>query len=419
MSKHTKPEKSWMMYDMANSAYSVVITTAIFPIYYKAVANEAGVSAADSTAYLGYTISIATFILAMLGPILGSVADFKDMKRKFFTFFFLLGSLSTIGLVLVPEDQWLLLLIIYTLTAIGARGANLFYDAYLVDVTERDKMDDLSAKGFAVGYIGSVIPFILSISVIILSQQEILPLSVGNASKIAFLITAIWWILFTIPLLKNVRQKHWIERKPRIVANSFKELKKTFLEIKQHKAILLFLIAYFFYIDGVGTIISMSTAYGTDVGLGTTDLIVALLAVQVVAAPFAMLFGRLARKFGAKQMIYVGIFIYIIVCVYAMFLDTVVDFWILAMLVASAQGGIQALSRSFFAQMVPKEKSNSFFGFYNVFGRFAAVSGPFLVGGMTQLTGNSAYGVFSLVILFIIGFIILLFVPDPRKEQTA
>lgn len=373
------------MYDMANSAYSVVITTAIFPIYYKAVANEAGVSAADSTAYLGYTISIATFILAMLGPILGSVADFKDMKRKFFTFFFLLGSLSTIGLVLVPEDQWLLLLIIYTLTAIGARGANLFYDAYLVDVTERDKMDDLSAKGFAVGYIGSVIPFILSISVIILSQQEILPLSVGNASKIAFLITAIWWILFTIPLLKNVRQKHWIERKPRIVANSFKELKKTFLEIKQHKAILLFLIAYFFYIDGVGTIISMSTAYGTDVGLGATDLIIALLAVQIVAAPFAMLFGRLARKFGAKRMIYVGIFIYIIVCVYAMFLDNVVDFWILAMLVASAQGGIQALSRSFFAQMVPKEKSNSFFGFYNVFGRFAAVSGPFLVGGMTQL----------------------------------
>lgn len=280
-------------------------------------------------------------------------------------------------------------------------------------------MDDLSAKGFAVGYIGSVIPFILSISVIILSQQEILPLSVGNASKIAFLITAIWWILFTIPLLKNVRQKHWIERKPRIVANSFKELKKTFLEIKQHKAILLFLIAYFFYIDGVGTIISMSTAYGTDVGLGATDLIIALLAVQIVAAPFAMLFGRLARKFGAKRMIYVGIFIYIIVCVYAMFLDNVVDFWILAMLVASAQGGIQALSRSFFAQMVPKEKSNSFFGFYNVFGRFAAVSGPFLVGGMTQLTGNSAYGVFSLVILFIIGFIILLFVPDPRNEQTA
>ena len=407
------------MYDMANSAYSVVITTAIFPIYYKAVANEAGVSAADSTAYLGYTISIATFILAMLGPILGSVADFKDMKRKFFTFFFLLGSLSTIGLVLVTEDQWLLLLIIYTLTAIGARGANLFYDAYLVDVTERDKMDDLSAKGFAVGYIGSVIPFILSISVIILSQQEILPLSVGNASKIAFLITAIWWILFTIPLLHNARQKHRIAPPPRLVANSFKELKKTFLEIKQHKAILLFLIAYFFYIDGVGTIISMSTAYGTDVGLGATDLIIALLAVQIVAAPFAMLFGRLARKFGAKRMIYVGIFIYIIVCVYAMFLDNVVDFWILAMLVASAQGGIQALSRSFFAQMVPKEKSNSFFGFYNVFGRFAAVSGPFLVGGMTQLTGNSAYGVFSLVILFIIGFIILLFVPDPRNEQTA
>ncbi|MFC0015737.1 MULTISPECIES: MFS transporter [Allobacillus] len=419
MRKYTKAEKSWMKYDIANSAYFVVITTAIFPIYYKSVATEAGISTANSTAYLGYTISIATFILAMLGPILGSFADFKNMRRKFFSFFFLLGSLSTIGLVLVPNDQWLLLLFIYTLSAIGARGANLFYDAYLVDVTEREHMDDLSAKGFALGYIGSVVPFILSISIIILSQMGVIPLSVGTASKIAFLITAIWWILFTIPLLKNVQQKHWIERKPRIVANSFKELKKTFLEIKQHKGILLFLIAYFFYIDGVGTIISMSTAYGTDVGLGATDLIIALLAVQIVAAPFALLFGRLARKYGAKQMIYVGIIIYIIVCVYAVFLYTVVDFWILAMLVASAQGGIQALSRSFFAQMVPKEKSNSFFGFYNVFGRFAAVSGPILVGAMSQLTGNSSFGVFSLIILFIIGFVILLFVPDPRKQQTA
>ncbi len=417
MSKHTKPEKSWMMYDMANSAYSIVITTAIFPIYYKAVADNAGVDSADSTAYLGYTISIATFILAMLGPILGSVADFKGMKRKFFLFFFLLGTLSTIGLVFVPSDNWLLLLIVYTLTAIGARGANLFYDAYLVDVTEKKNMDDLSAKGFAIGYIGSVIPFVISIAVITLSQMEILPLSVTAASKIAFFITAVWWIVFSIPMLKNVKQKHWVERKPRIVANSFKELKKTFLDITQHKAILIFLIAYFFYIDGVGTIISMSTAYGSDVGLGATDLIIALLAVQVVAAPFAVLFGRLANKFGAKRMIYAGIIIYTFVCTYALFLETVLDFWILAMLVASAQGGIQALSRSYYAQMVPKEKSNAFFGFYNIFGRFAAVTGPFLVGLTSQLTGNSSYGVFSLIILFVIGFIVLLFVPDHQAQN--
>lgn len=417
MSKYTKPEKSWMMYDMANSAYSIVITTAIFPIYYKAVADNAGVDSADSTAYLGYTISIATFILAMLGPILGSVADFKGMKRKFFLFFFLLGTLSTIGLVFVPSDNWLLLLIVYTLTAIGARGANLFYDAYLVDVTEKKNMDDLSAKGFAIGYIGSVIPFVISIAVITLSQMEILPLSVSAASKIAFFITAVWWIVFSIPMLKNVKQKHWVERKPRIVANSFKELKKTFLDITQHKAILIFLIAYFFYIDGVGTIISMSTAYGSDVGLGATDLIIALLAVQVVAAPFAVLFGRLANKFGAKRMIYAGIIIYTFVCTYALFLETVLDFWILAMLVASAQGGIQALSRSYYAQMVPKEKSNAFFGFYNIFGRFAAVTGPFLVGLTSQLTGNSSYGVFSLIILFVIGFIVLLFVPDHQAQN--
>ena len=277
-------------------------------------------------------------------------------------------------------------------------------------------MDEVSAKGFALGYIGSVIPFIFCIALITLSQLEIIPLSVSSASRIAFLITAVWWILFSIPMFKHVKQKHWVEREPRIIYTSFKRLGETFKEIRKYRAIFLFLVSYFFYIDGVGTIIAMSTAYGTDLGLSSTELIIALLAVQIVAAPFAVLFGKLANKFGAKKLIYVGIIIYMLVCIYAMFFETIVDFWILAMLVASAQGGIQALSRSYFAQMVPKEKSNEFFGFYNIFGRFAAVTGPFLVGVMTQLTGSTSFGVFSLVILFAIGLVVLFFVP---KTEAA
>lgn len=418
MAKYSKQERSWMMYDWANSAYSIIITTAIFPIYYKAVADNADVASADSTAYLGYTISIATFILAMLGPVLGTLADYKDLKMKFFIFFFLLGTLSTAGLIFVPGDSWLLLLIVYTLTAIGARGASLFSDAFIVDVTDEKRMDEVSTRGYALGYIGSVIPFVICIAIIMLAGMEILPFSSTDASRIAFLITALWWGIFTIPMIKNVKQIHWVERETKIVSSSFRKLGQTFKEIKRYRAIFIFLIAYFFYIDGVGTIISMSTAYGTDVGLDATGLIIALLAVQIVAAPFAVLFGKLANRFGAKNMIYSGIIIYIIVCVYAMFLETIVDFWILAMLVATAQGGIQALSRSYFGQMVPKEKANEFFGFYNIFGRFAAVTGPFLVGVTTQMTGSSAMGIFSLVVLFVIGFIVLIFVPDENKTDN-
>lgn len=419
MGKFNKAEKSWMMYDWASSAYFLIITTAIFPIFYKTTAENAGVNPANATAYLGYTISISTFILALLGPILGTMADYKGMKNKFFSVFFIMGTLSTAALLFVPDDNWMLLLIIYTITSLGARGANVFYDAYIVDVTDNERMDEVSAKGFALGYVGSVIPFVLCIALITLSQMEVLPLSVTMASRIAFLITAIWWIVFTIPMFRHVKQIHWVEREPRIIYTSFKRLGETFKEIRKYRAIFLFLVSYFFYIDGVGTIIAMSTAYGTDLGLSSTELIIALLAVQIVAAPFAVLFGKLANKYGAKKMIYVGIMIYMMVCIYAMFLKTIVDFWVLAMLVASAQGGIQALSRSYFAQMVPKEKSNEFFGFYNIFGRFAAVTGPFLVGVMTQISGSTSIGVFSLVILFAIGLVVLFFVPKTAVKEEA
>lgn len=417
MKAFTKEENSWMLYDWANSAYSIIISTAVFPLFYKSAATNAGVSAANSTAYLGYTIAIATFILAMLGPILGTIADYQGFKKKFFTFFFVLGVTFTALLAFIPSDQWLLLLIFYTFAAVGSAGANVFYDAFLTDVTSDEKMNRVSARGFGLGYIGSTIPFIISIAIIILAQSGTIPLSTTMASKIAFLITALWWGLFAIPLFKNVHQRYYIEREPNPVVNSFKRLGKTFKEIKKYRPLFLFLLAYFFYIDGVGTIITMSTAYGTDLGITSTNLLIILFVTQVVAAPFAILYGKLAERFTGKKMLYVGIIVYIFVCIYAYFLETTLDFWILAMLVATSQGGIQALSRSYFARLVPKQNSNEFFGFYNIFGKFASIMGPLLVAVTAQLTGDSSTGVFSLVVLFIIGIIILSRVPEPKQHM--
>ncbi|QGH36607.1 MFS transporter [Gracilibacillus salitolerans] len=418
MKKFTKQENSWMFYDWGSSAFSVIITTAIFPIYYKAQATSAGISGADSTAYLGYTIAVFTFILAMLGPVLGTLADYEGLKKKFFLSFMGMGVFSTFALIFVPEGQWLLLLIFFTLASLGSTGANVFYDGFLVDVTDDKRMNQVSARGFGLGYIGSAIPFVISIAIILLAQQGILHISSTTASKIAFLITCIWWVTFALPMIKNVKQIHFIERDPQPVRQSFKRLFLTIKHVKEYKYLTIFLIAYFFYIDGVGTIISMSTAYGTDVGLSSTVLLVVLLVTQVVAAPFSIIYGKLANRFSAKSMLYIGIFIYIIVCIYGYFLETAFDFWVLAMLVASSQGGIQALSRSYFAKLIPKKNANEFFGFYNIFGKFASITGPLLLGATAQITGRSNAGILSLIVLFVIGMIILYFVPSDKKLNT-
>lgn len=419
MKKYTKKEKSWVMYDWASSAYTLIITTAIFPIYFKSSATAAGIDGADSTAYLGYTIAIFTTILALLGPIMGTIADYEGLKKKFFRIFFFIGIAFTLALAFVPFENWLMLLVVYTFAALGATGANVFYDSFIVDVTTDERMAKVSARGYAMGYIGSLFTFIIAMGIIVLSGSGVLPFAADTASKIAFFITAIWWIVFSIPIFKHVKQEHFVPREPNPVSQSFKRLATTFKEIRKYRAVFLFLLAYFFYIDGVGTIISMSTAYGTDLGLDTNWLLGILFLTQLVAAPFAFLYGHLATKFGEKTMLYVGIFVYTIVCMYAFFMDSVTDFFILAMLVGTSQGGIQALSRSYFGKLVPKQNSNEFFGFYNIFGRFAAILGPLLVGVTAQITGNSSMGVFSLIILFIIGFIILRFVPEPNHHAPA
>lgn len=409
---YTKAENSWMFYDWAESAFSIIVTTAIFPIYYSSAAESSGISDANSTAYLGYTISIFTLIIAVLAPILGTMADTKGFKKKFFFTFFSLGVLGTLSLAVIPDTYWLVLLIGYATASIGMAGSNVFYDGFLVDITKPERMNRISSRGFSLGYIGSSIPFLISIGIILLSQSGTLPFSTANATRIAFLITALWWTVFSLPMLKNVHQVYGVERKPKLVRSSFKRLIDTFKQLQHYRAAFLFLIAYMFYIDGVGTIISMSTAYGSDLGLAATDLLIVLFVVQIVAAPFAILYGRLADRFPGKTMIYVAIIVYIGVCGYAFFMSSLVDFWILAMLIATSQGGIQALSRAYFGRIIPNHKANEFFGLYDIFGRFASIMGPTIVATITQLTGQSNYGVFSLIILFLAGFYVLTKVPE-------
>jgi len=409
----TKTEKSWIFYDWANSAYSVVITAAILPIFFKTLAKNGGVSPNMADSYWGYANSIATMIVAILAPILGTIGDYKGKKMQFFKLFFILGALSTAALSFT--DQWMAILIIYMITVIGFSSANIFYDAFLIDVTTEDRMDTVSSYGFALGYIGgSTIPFVLSISLVMFGSK--IGISSSLAVKISFMLTAIWWIIFSIPMLKNVKQIYFIEKEKDIIKKSFLRLYSTFMNIRQYKRVFIFLIAYFFYIDGVNTIIKMSTVYGDSVGVGSNSLLLALLMTQIVAFPFAIIYGKLAKKVGARTMLLVGIAIYIVICFVGYNMKSAVEFWILAFLVATSQGGIQALSRSYFGKMVPKEKANEFFGFYDIFGKFAAILGPALYAMFSQITGNSRYGVLSVMLLFVIGGAIMIFaVPKDEK----
>ena len=399
--KMTPMEKKWVLYDVGNSAFTMLVST-IFPIYFNYLAGNAGISDVDYLAYWGYAASVSTLCVALLGPTLGAIADTKNFKKRIFKWTLAVGVLGCV--ILGFLSSWIWFLGIFVLAKVGYSSSLVFYDAMLTDVTEPERMDTVSSHGFAWGYIGSCIPFIASLGVVLGGGS--LGLSMQASMTIAFLITAVWWLASAVPLLLSFQQKHYVEVSGHVVRESFARLGRTFLDIKKEKHIFVFLLAFFFYIDGVYTIIDMATAYGQALGLDSTGLLLALLLTQVVAFPSVLILNQVAKRVKPTQILTVCIFAYLGISVYAYFLDTQTDFWILAVLVGMFQGSVQALSRSYFGKIIPAEKAGEYFGIYDICGKGAAILGTTLVSVMSQITGKTNVGVSAISVLFVIGLLL-------------
>lgn len=399
--KLTPAERSWVLYDVGNSAFTLLIAT-IIPIYFNFLAEEAGLSNVQYLAYWGYAASAATLLVAVLGPVFGTLADTQGYKKPIFLLFLGVGLIGCIALGFAAH--WLWFLLIFVVARVGYSGSLIFYDSMLSDITDVDRMDHVSSQGYAWGYIGSCIPFAGCLALVL--GAGALGLSMVTAMGLSFGITALWWLGFTLPLLRRYEQKHFVERQPHAIRESFARLGRTLASVRQEKKIFLFLLAFFFYIDGVYTIIDMATAYGEALGLDSTGLLLALLLTQVVAFPFAILFGRLARKFSGDQLIPLCILAYFGIAVFAMFLRTQAQFWMLAVLVGMFQGGIQALSRSYFARIIPSSQSGEYFGLLDICGKGASFMGTTVVSVVSQITGNISLGVGMIALLFLVGLIL-------------
>lgn len=399
--KLTSLEKKWVLYDVGNSAFTMMVST-IFPIYFNYLAGNAGISDVDYLAYWGYATSVCTLLVAVLGPTLGAVADTKNFKKIVFSTAMGVGVLGCI--VLGFLSSWIWFLGIFVLAKTGYSASLVFYDAMLTDVTEPDRMDAVSSHGYAWGYIGSCIPFVISL-VIVLGAGNI-GISMQTSMILAFLITALWWLFSAVPLLRSYKQRYFSEAGEHVIRNSFVRLGHTFKELVKEKHIFVFLLAFFFYIDGVYTVIDMATAYGQALGLDSTGLLLALLVTQIVAFPSVLIFGRIVKKVKPETIITICIAAYFCIAVYAYWLDTQLDFWILAVMVGIFQGTIQALSRSYFAKIIPAEKSGEYFGIYDICGKGASVVGTALVSFLSQATGSINIGVSALSVMFLVGLLL-------------
>ena len=402
--KLTSLEKKWVLYDVGNSAFTMMVST-IFPIYFNSLAEGAGISDVDYLAYWGYATSVCTLIVALLGPTLGAVADTKNYKKTVFSVAMGVGVFGCILLGFL--SSWLWFLGIFVLAKTGYSASLIFYDAMLTDVTEPERMDSVSSHGYAWGYIGSCIPFVVCL-VIVLGGPS-MGMDMQFCMILAFIITALWWLISSLPLLGAYRQKYYSEAGPHVVGDSFKRLGKTFVELTKEKHIFVFLLAFFFYIDGVYTVIDMATAYGQALGLDSTGLLLALLVTQIVAFPSVLVFSRLVKNVRPETIITICIAAYFGIAVYAYWLDTQFDFWLLAILVGMFQGTIQALSRSYFAKIIPAEKSGEYFGIYDICGKGASVIGTALVSFLSQATGSINFGVSALSVMFLIGLVLFRF----------
>ena len=394
-------ERAWILYDVGNSAFVLLVATLI-PIFFNALAEAGGLSPVEYLAYWGYAASAVTVITAILSPILGTLADTRNFKKPIFILCLAVGVAGCCAMGLAKT--WLPFLLIFIFAKVGFSGSLVFYDSMLADVTTPERMDEVSARGYAWGYIGSCVPFVVCLALVLGAGS--IGISQMTALNIALFITAAWWLVTTLPLLKSYKQLHFVEVEQHAIRQSFARIGSTICHLHEDKQVFWFLLAFFCYIDGVYTIIDMATAYGTALGLDTTGLLLALLLTQIVAFPSALIFGRLSAKYPSTTLIPVCIAAYAGIAVFAFFLTQQWQFWVLAVIVGMFQGGVQALSRSHFAKFTPPEKSGEYFGLFDICGKGASFLGTMIVSVGSQLTGSANVGVGSLIVLFIIGFVL-------------
>ncbi|TGB05319.1 MFS transporter [Halobacillus salinus] len=414
-----KPVISWMLYDFGNSAFATTMMAAVLPIFYYDVAAQ-GVKESLAASYWGYSQSIAVLIVALLAPILGAISDYSAAKKKFLMFFAFMGMIASVLFAFVNTGDYLFASLLLIIGTIGFSGGNVFYDAFLPEVADESNIDSVSAKGFAFGYIGGGI--LLAINLLMILKYEWFGLTDSLAgTHLAFISVGIWWFIFTIPLIKNVveEKKQQPERTKSYAVIGFSRLARTVKELKLYKQLLVFLVAFWLYNDGISTIIKMATIYGRDIGIDSNSLIIALLITQFVGIPFAFLFGWLAGKITAKRALMLALFAYLVIVVFGYFMSSALHFYILAICVGMVQGGAQALSRSLFGRMVPADRHAEFFGFYGISAKFSAIFGPFAFALVGQMTGSSRLGILSLVFFFIVGIILLWFVDVDKGVEEA
>lgn len=419
----TKEEISWILYDVGNSAQVLTTCTVIFPLLI------AKITPGDSSVYVGWANAVYAIILALISPVLGTMADYKNTKMKMFRFFLYIGIAGGFALAL-PFIDYRMALVIFVIAMLGYNGSIIFYDAFIVDVCDDERVDKVSAAGYAWGYIGSVLPFLIFVipfAAVTLFGDANGNMMIGGftlsyrlACGLTMGMAVLWWLIYSRPMLKNVKQTHYHEPVPHIVKESFSHLFKTFRDVKKNKNIFMFCIAYFFYIDCVNTVIKMAVSLATEMGISDVMSLVVVIFINIIACPASIFFGRLVGRFGSKKMIYAGIIGYVGVVGCGAMIKTYPSFiWAVAILVGLFQGGIQSVSRSYFAKLIPdKADSNEFFGFFSVFSKFSAILGPIAVSVIIMITGETRYGILGLIPLMILGAIFLAFVKDPESEKN-
>jgi len=411
--KLDKSAWSWALYDWANSAFATTVMAGFFPIFFKSY-WASDLSDAESTFAIGSVNSLVGLIIAFSAPILGAFADAGESKRKFLFSFALLGIITTGYLFFIPGSSWQLAIVFYGLGVIGFSGANVFYDSLLVTVSKEEERNRTSALGFSLGYLGGGILFLINVIMFLYPSWFGLKNQI-DAVLWSFMLVALWWFIFSLPIYLNVKepiQGSSSKSINRIVKEAFSSLLNTARSIKEYKSAVIFLLAYFLYMDGVDTIIRMATSYGSDIGLSATSMIQALLLTQFVGFPATLVFGYYADKFGYKYSLSFAIIVYIFVVLFSSQMDTAMEFYVVACVVGLVQGGVQAISRSFFSTLIPTNKAAEFFGFYNFIGKSSVFIGPFMVSGIALVSGSPSYGILSLLILFIPGLILLWMVPN-------